>query len=185
MKMTLRNNHIVPVDLAVYEVQAQRDTDTSAVSAMTTGAGDVSNTAGDSPLLYPQDIPIFNELWAPKQVRRLLLEPGRAITLYLKAPGFVFEDSLSDTLPAKFQTQFNTRGFFIRVMGTVTHSATVASEQGYGKGGVDIAMERTYRLRYDAGAEIKFIHTNVSGLKVPTGGAKLSNKPLAGIQELA
>lgn len=179
--LTCRNNYQVPVDVSIYLVKVKNDTSIIPTTAFTDGLADVGSPTSTSPLVYLTDSPIFNDLWKITNTYKFKLSPGQQKSYSASTPKFMYDPSLTDVHGLVYQRKNKTMAFIVRVEGVIGHDTT-ADEQGCLAAGVDVMFDRTFKVKYQAGADIKYIHV-VNSASTFTNGGVVSNKPVSDNQQ--
>ncbi len=175
--MKVRNNYQVPCSCTIYLVQPKEDTSISPTTAFTNGLIDQGNPTFNSPLVFITDSIQFKDLWKITKSARYVLQPGDVASLTYNGKKFQYDPSLVDSHALTFQNRFGGAVFIIRVDGPLGHD-TVADEQGQMLAGLDYQMDRTFIVKYSAGADIHNINVTDSSDSFTNGGV-CSNMPLA------
>lgn len=184
LHVTIRCNYNLPVEVTVYRCDVKADTDQNPSDCLASGTPDMTNATSTNPLIYPSDINLLNDLWYVKKIHRSLIQAGaqRTFTMSVDKP-FNYDPHLTDTHALSFQRVFYGTAMLFRYRGVPAHDS-VADEQGLQNCEVDVEMRRTWKVKYNAGADIKYIYTDTSGLDTFTNTANISNKPKAEINIL-
>lgn len=181
--LTLRANYLVPVNYTVYLCTMRDDTDFSPISAYTEGIKDITASGATivNTLLYPTDVPLCTALYHWKRVKHGLLQPGGQVVCSHSSKRFAYDTSVTDTHDLSFQKQYGAFFFYVRCTGVVSHDS-IMSQFGYANARLDVLFERSHKIVYDAGADIKFIRTVTNGGTVFTNQAVITNKAAASNQ---
>lgn len=153
---TIRNNFQVPVKVSAYICRPKDDTSITPYTAFQNGLADVGNPSNVSPLVHLTDSPQFNDIWAIEKTVKCFLQPGQQKTVSHSVRPFSYDPSLFDSHALNYQKAFLSYIIFVRIEGVISHD-TVAVEVGRQSCGVDIEVDRTFEVRYPAGADIKYI----------------------------
>lgn len=177
------NNNQVPVQVSVYTCSVKRDTNFTVESIFGAIDSDMSNVTTTSPFLYPSDIPAIDDLWTINKTTKCILQPGRNKVLIMSSNKMVnYDPSLSDSHNLQNQKAFDSKQFYIRINGVLAHDSA-ADEQAFINAGVDIRWKTTYKVQYNAGANIKFVFVDDNMNSSFTNGGQVSNKPVSGQQQ--
>jgi len=155
-KMILRNNYQAPVNVRIYKVTNKVDTNLTPTVAFTNGLADIGNPSATSCLVYPTDSPQFNDLWKIQDTKKVVLQGGQTVEMSHSTGWFDYDPSVSDSHASTFQKSFKAYCYLVRVEGTVGHD-NAADEQGTLRGGVDMQLNRTYKVKYNGGVELDYI----------------------------
>lgn len=159
--ITFRNNYSVPVKLELWICRPKADTDQAPVNAITNGFADIGGLAITDPLSKPLDSFILRDLWTLKKKKKVILQPGQSCTSYHSEKPFSFDTSLVDTHNLSYIKQFKANSWLYRVEGVLAHDS-VADQQGHQKAGVDLTLDKTFVIKYDAGIDLNFVITSNS-----------------------
>lgn len=176
-KIHLRNNYQVPADVTVYKVRLKGDTSIAPLTAFTNGLADVGNPGSSSPLVYLTDSEQFKELYSIESSKSFRLSPGAARTMSQSLKNLLYDPSARDSHTVTYQRAHRNMFFIVRVEGVVGHDSSIA-EYGVLQAGVDILIDRTFKVKYPAGADIKWIVVNDSSDTFTNGGV-VSSKPVS------
>lgn len=160
LNITTRANYTTPAEIVMYACRVKDDTSQTPLALMQAGDSDVSNVDLNNPQLYPSDIPLVTDLWKLKVLKKRHLEPGQqcSASISVKKP-FTYDPHVSDTHNLTYQRRYGGCGILLGVNGGLAHDTTL-DEQGLADTQVDIMIKRTYRVKYNAGASIKYIYVN-------------------------
>lgn len=175
-KLHVRNNYQVPVDVTIYKIRLKGDTSITPLTSFTNGLADVGNPGSSSPLVYLSDSEQFKELYTIEQSKSFRLSPGSTRTMSQSLKNLLYDPSARDSHTLTYQRAHRNMWFIVRVEGVVGHDSTL-SEIGVLEAGVDILVDRTFRVKYPAGADIKWIVVNDSSDTFTNGGV-VSSKPV-------
>lgn len=164
LEMEIRSNYLTPTHVTAYDCRVRRDTASSPSSAFTQGDTDTSNKTFASVCLYPTDIPLVNDLWKLKKVYDGIIPAGgsRKVKIIINK-SFKYDPSLSDSQNLQYQKTFMASGVYLRYHGALAHDTSL-NEQGLQGAQIDYLIKRTWKVRYDGGADIKFIFIDDDGL---------------------
>lgn len=176
-KIELTNNYQVPVDVCIYRCHIRDDTTISPDTAWSGGMTDISNVGRDNVNIYPSDSQQFVDLWRVEKTLKKTLQPGRSMSTSHSTKSFQYDPSLSDSHTSTYQTRNKAFVFLVVVQGVIGHD-TSANEIGLLQAGVDIKLSRTFEVKYNAGADIKFIYSTTT-LNSFTNGGVVSSKPVS------
>lgn len=177
-KMTVTNNYQVPVVITLYSYRVRSDTSITPASAFSAGLTDVGNPSTTSLLVYPSDSKQLSDLWRVEKSKTVYLMPGKRTTIICSNKPFLYDPSLYDSHALSYQKIFKSSCFAIRVEGPVGHDTT-ADEQGQLAAGVDVCIDHTYEILYDAGAGIRFITVDTTGMNGFTNSGVISSMPVS------
>ncbi len=174
-KILVRNNYQVPCSVSVYSCRPKVDTSISPGSAWSGGLVDIGNPGQTNPLVYLTDSVQFNDLWSIERSKRVILEPGQMCAMTTTAKPFQYDPTLADSHNTQYQKMFQAHSWHLHIQGVIGHD-TVEDEQGILQAGVDFVVDNTYIVKYPAGADIVYLHTNDESSTFTNGGV-ISNKP--------
>ncbi len=181
--VTYSANYSLPAHVTIYQCVAKKDTSLTPINLITSGLADITSSGviGD-PLLYPTDFELLTNIYDVKRIFSGRIDAGASKTVGISVPPFTVDPSFFDVHGLSYQTILNSTGFLTRISGVVAHDANLANTKyGLCPGVLDRLYKKTFRVKYDAGADIKFIHT-LSSLDPFTTESEVCNKPLAGQQ---
>lgn len=181
-KLSLRNNYISDVKVKVYYCTNREDTDLTPLQAWTAGLPDGSNMTQITQLLnYPNDHALFRDLWKTKVVFDSTLSPGQSAKLTNTVKDIHYNPAIFDSQIEEYQTDIKSGGYLVVYSGTSGHDASVNA--GLLPAGLDAIAENTYVVEYQAGTNIKYVHS-VNSLPTMTD-PKQSHQPMADNQEFS
>lgn len=166
------NNFATPVWCDIYCLVPKKDTSLSPTQAFNNGLDSITNgtdaVSNTSVHVYLSWSPDFRALWEIKSHKKVCLAPGESVTLgYSKK--FKYEPNVTDHHTPAYQSKYGGHNYGIRVEGTLGHSETTSTNVGTGIAGVDLLIDTTLRVRYDAGLKtVSYEVENTSGAQ--TGG---------------
>ncbi len=175
--INIRNNYQVPVNVRLYIYKVKEDTALSPSTCYISGLVDIGGLADTSPLAYPSDSHILNEVWSVAKSSRFRLNPGNERSISYLCKKFTYDPSVGDTHSLEYQRSFDGSYFAIRIEGVSAHDP-IADEQGISPAGVDVIINSTWEILYPAGGDIKFIVANDTS-DAFSNSALVTNKPIA------
>lgn len=155
-KIKLSNNFRTPVNVRFYILETRDDTSLTPNSAYQNGLADVGGPSASSPLVYPTDSPQLMELFKIARSEVMTLEAGQSKDYSYSCKPFDYDPSISDNHNLEYQKAFNGSAILIRVEGPLGHDGTL-DEQGILQSELDVMVNSTWKVLYDAGAEVKDI----------------------------
>jgi len=183
-RLTLRNNYQVPVNLKVYICTPKDDTNLTCQVAFTQGLADMGNPTNTSPLVHLTDSIQFNDLYTIVKSKSELLEPGEGMVCNHAGKPFQYDPSFVDSHALSFQKKYMSVQYVIRVEGVIGHDSVDTGDHNILGAGVDWIADRTYEIRYAAGADLHNI-TIADGADTFANVGLISNKPLADNQSFS
>lgn len=157
-KLLLRNNYQSDVKVKVYLCHAKDDSNVSPEGAWSNAIADGSNLSALTELQqYPTDYDLFNDLYRSKVVVNTTLAPGQSITTANTEKDIEYNSAVMDTQSLTYQKQNKMFGWLVVISGTTMHNPATGV-QSLGAGGVDALTSTTYRVKYDAGINIRYIY---------------------------
>ncbi len=160
--ITCKNNYKVPVNVKVYLCRVRSDTDQSPAAAITAGFADIGSLGVDDPLSHATDSRILTDLWHMKLKMNRILQPGQLYKMSHREKEFSYDTSFVDTHSLEHVKIFNSYSWLIRIEGTPCHDST-AAEYGTQKCGVDIMVNKFFKIIYDAGVDLNLVQTENNG----------------------
>ncbi len=79
MELTIRANYLLPVYYTIYYGKAKQDTNVDPETAYVQGVGDVSADNILNILMRPTDVPLVQDLWGLKTVKKGYLKAGEQV----------------------------------------------------------------------------------------------------------
>lgn len=175
LKIKIRANYEIPLNVCVYHCSVKEDTSNSPVTIFSNGDTTISNSTSNSPFLYPSDLPLFNDLWKIEKTEKCVIQAGREKEFNIYNDKMItYDPSLTDAHSLTYQKNNGAKALFCRVWGCIAHDS-VADEQGLQDVQYDFQMMRSYTLKYNAGADIKYVYVDETGLSTFTTGANVCN----------
>lgn len=181
--VTCVNNYQTSVHAKLYLTYPKDDTDQSPVSAWNNGLQDGSNLLAITDVgSYPTDFNLAKDLYSWKVVKNVLLKPGQKMTASHTCKGFDFDPSTVDTHNLLYQKEYKAFSFVLVIQGELAHDSVVTSQQLSVPGGIDYQYKTVYKVRYNAGKNISFVHVDNLQGTVFTNSGVMSQKPLVANQ---
>ncbi len=183
MHLKFRANYLIPVHYAIYHCRIKTATSQSPDALYTTGVPKHSSglTASDI-LIYPTDITEVTAIWSIKRIKQGLLQPGSEVHCRHGGAAFNYDPSITDAVSFENQPRFKSWGYFVNIYGVLSHEETADAPVliGIGPAALDVQIDRTWEVEYDAGTNFSFLHTaGAGGDNFGTGNAVNSNKAAA------
>lgn len=176
IKFLARNNYQSPVKVKLYVCTVKDDTSIDPVVAYGNGLADIGAPSSTSTLVYLTDSPQFNDLWKIHSSESATLQPGEEMKITYSPDKFQYDPSLVDSHTQSFQTRYKGCCIVVRIEGVIGHDTTL-DQQGSLQGGIDWQMDRTYVVKYSAGADIEYLVVNDQSSTFTNGGVA-SQKPI-------
>lgn len=160
-ELTCANNYQIPTKVRIYWCAPKEDTSINPATAWSSGLTDVSAAlATTDPLVYPTDAPLFNDLWKIERVDKGLIKPGDVMISRYSCKGkFSYDPSVVDSHNLSYQRKYKGVVVLLVVEGVVGHDPT-ANQVGILQSGIDTIFNTVHRVKYSAGADIKFVYTD-------------------------
>lgn len=160
--LDVRNNATLPVHVDFYYLKPKKDTTLGPDEVYYTGLKENGATDVQAiytgtayyihPCFWPTDSKLFTQMYEIIKHDKVMLNPGDewkgSYDLKLRA----YDPNLNDETGTTLK-EVDTRFFFVRLQGVVTHHDTDASVVGYGDGQIDIIKCTKWQMKY-AGSEI-------------------------------
>lgn len=181
-KITCRNNFQVPAHVSIYICVPKQDTSITPTTAWSNGLTDSSNGTTSNINSFPTDSLQFTDLWRIQKTRKKVVQPGSTWSLNHSVKPFSYDPSLIDDHSFSYQRLFRGWSYLVVVQGVCGHDSTTTTTTGILQAGVDFVVERTFEVRYNAGADIKYTYY-ASALGTLTTGGVVSQKPVADNQK--
>lgn len=176
MSLDIRNNYQSDVRVLVYLCKVKDDTDQTALQAWTAGIADGGNaTAITQPNQYPTDYNLVKDLYSLKRLKDVQLRAGQHCSVSHCERNIEYDSSTVDTHNLSYQKEYKAFQFLVVVQGVIAHDGSL-SQYGLIGAGVDIENKLRYKVVYNAGVNIDYIHLD-NNLQTFTNGAVQSNKP--------
>ncbi len=175
-QLTLKNNYDAPVRVSIYKCRPKGETSITAKNAVIAGLVDLGSSLTEkTPMLSPLDSIQFKDLYMTQVFKRKLLA-GQTLSVKDFVGSFQYDPSFTDSHALAYQPRYGGLTYLVRVEGELAHDS-VAAEYGNLGGGVDYTNFRKHIVKYDAGADIKFIEV-VDGNDSFTNGGVVSSVDL-------
>ncbi len=177
LKLLIKNNYQSDCKVRVYLCTVKDDTDQDPATAWSAAVFDGGNLVSRNTLSqYPTDYNLVNDLWNLKLVSNTSISPGESIKINHSVSEVDYNPATVDTHNLGYQKEYKSFGFLVTNQGTLGHD-TVADEQGMLQSGLDIEQHRVYKISYDAGVNISYIHV-VNTLDTFTNTGVESHQPI-------
>lgn len=155
---TFKNSYDIPVYITVWVHEPKGAHSTSVVQAFQDGCAD--NASGALTVTDPQvelrDSRLVGQLWTRKKTVKKLLNPGQQLVVNYCTKGFKYDPAFADIITSSYQQRFHTFSMDCKVEGVLGHNATL-SVQGLMIGSVDVLAQRSWKVIYDAGIDLKYV----------------------------
>jgi len=162
LSMNFQNNYQSNCHLTVYLCKVKDDTDSSPNTAWTNGIADGGNAVSVSSLnQYPSDYNLVKDLYSLKRLKKVVLKPGQSVVCSHTEKDINYDPSTVDSHNLVYQKEYKSFHFLYVIQGGVAHDSSL-DEQGYMPSGVDIEVKRQYKVIYNAGTNIDFIHLSTT-----------------------
>lgn len=177
-KLTLRNNYQVPVEISIYNCQCKTDTSIDPFTAWSNGLADTCNVSYSNDLTYPTDSDQIVSLWNILKTTKKQLEPGESLVITHSVDKFDYDPAVADSQIETYRKEHKGFAFMIAITGVLGHD-TSAAERTRLPAGVDYELDRVSKVKYDAGANIKYIYCVDNSASSFTNGGVVSLKPIS------
>lgn len=176
--VTFRNNYMTTIEATVYLCQVKDDTDLAPLTAWANGLSDGTNLTSIFDLgQYPSDYDVVKDLYKLKVAKKVILAPGESCSTFHKTGAFEYSPSTVDAHPVAYQTEYKSFDWLVVAKGCVGHDVGISSIANM-PGGLDVSWTNVYKVKYDAGVNIRFTHVdNSNAASFPNGGV-MSQKPI-------
>lgn len=175
--LLIRNNYQVPVKVTCYTCVCKDDTTITPTTAFTDGLTDAGNPSSSSPLVYLTDSEEFNDLWKIESSKSKVLMPGVQFHVSKSIKDIMYSPAVADSHALDYQRRLHSYVLVVRIEGMLGHDSS-ADQQGFVQAGVDLAWDTTYKVIYNAGADIFTIYVD-DGSDSFTNGGLVSSMPVA------
>lgn len=153
-KLSLKNSHMVPVNVKVYLCKLKHDTAAGVLSEYTNILADQCTTAGadtESIMMYLTDAERLRENWNIDCVIDKRLVHGQMCSTSHSTGEFDWDASHVD-YDTDYQTGYKYFLWVIRINGDIAHdSVNATTETGIGSAGVDYMIENKAEILYNSG----------------------------------
>lgn len=174
-----KNNYNVPVRCTIYLCIPRVDTTITPVTAMTNGLTDMGSGLGSTTaMITPRDSIQFNDLWRVKYKVTKELVAGQTMKASYRTGSFQYDPSLVDSHTSTFQRAYKGHSYLVRVEGVLGHDTT-ADQQGFLAAGVDVVKMTIITVKYEAGADIKYLEVVDDASGFTNGGVVSSYSDVA------
>lgn len=166
----VQNNYNVPVKVTIYKCAPKDDTNITPKQAVINGLTDMgSGLTEQTPMLTPFDSSQFRDLWSVLKTTKRTLKAGQGFTVKNFVRSFQYDPSFGDSHSLANQSRYGAHHYLVRVEGVVGHDTTNA-EYGNLQGGIDYVHVMKFVIKYDAGADIKYIEVDDGNNSFTNGG---------------
>lgn len=176
-QVVARNNYNVPLNLRMYICVPKVDTSISPTSAWSNGLTDQNNPSIYYPNVYPTDSKQFNELWSIDSSKKVLLNPGQQCVMsFSSARPFSYDPSLEDNHGFTYMKDWYPAVCLTQIHGVIAHDSAL-DEQGSIGCGIDVVVDTTIKIEYNAGGPPLDDITVSNASATPTNGFVVGNRP--------
>lgn len=181
--VTMVNNYATSLHAKLYLCYTKDDTSIDPVTAWGGGIVDGSNLSGLADIgSYPTDFDLAKDLYSWKVVKDVLLKPGQKLTATHSCKGFEYSPSTVDQHALIYQKEYKSFAFVLVLRGELGHDTVITNEQLAVPGGVDWMYKTVYKVRYNAGKNISFVHVDNNLGTAFTNSGVMSQKPITANQ---
>lgn len=177
-RLIVKNNYQVPCYIRIYDCYPKVDTGLSVEDCFDDALLDQGNPSNTSPLVFLSDCLQLRDMWSCKCVYKGVLGVGKTVVRNSFSRDFQYDFNVVDEHAVAFQRRYGGHNWFITLTGCLAHDNTVATEQGIAQGGIDYIHDTVYKIKYDAGKDLKDISINDNSDTFTTLAVQ-SNKPRA------
>lgn len=180
IKVLVRSNYQVPVNLTMYYWKAKADTGLTSETCRTNGLADVGNPTASSISVYPTDSAQLVDMYKSYKTVSCTLDAGKQKTMSVTLPSFNFDPSLDDSHSDTYQSQHYAGQIMFRINGAMCHESNGANQYGRVNTGIDYEVEIIHKCEYEAGARLKTVSiTDGRNTSFTSGAGFITNKPVA------
>lgn len=184
-RINIRANYNQDCRYWVYLCKVKMDTDLTPSVLWSDGVSDATNGIVNDVLIYPSDSHSLNEIWDVKIAKKGLLLAGRQISCsYNDNKPHFFDPALIDAQSTNYSRKNHAFAFLVRVCGVVGHDVIDNTLHGVAETAVDVETFQYYKIKYNAGMDVSYVH-QVDGGDDMTTGTMTCNKPSALVQDIA
>lgn len=156
----VRNAARTDVDVKLYSLGVKGSHAIAADTAYSNGLADEGNPTNTSILLYPEDSRQLWQLWKKLKYERKILKPGASMSMEFTSPWFEYDPSVQDSVALAYQASAHSSAYLYEIMGTVSHDITTTGNVGTSAAAIDYIFRTEVQVKYEAGADVKFIFLN-------------------------
>lgn len=177
-KLTIRNNYQVPCKLKVYLCKPKSDTSNTPSAFVTSGLTDSSNGSILNTNMYATDSPHLQEAYTIVKTKTYEIQAGKEIQCTHSEKEFNYSPDFVDSHALTYQKAYKSFVWLLVLQGTLAHDSVINTEQGITQASIDIMVDLVYRVKYNAGMDLKYIYID-QALDTFTNSAVISNKPVS------
>lgn len=175
-KLTIRNNYQVPCKLKVYLCKPKSDTSNTPSAFVTSGLTDSSNGSISNTNMYATDSPHLTEAYSIVKTKTYEIQAGKEIQCTHSEKEFNYSPDFVDSHALTYQKAYKAFVWLLVLQGTLAHDSVINTEQGITQSSIDILVDLVYKIKYNAGMDLKYTYIDQS-LDTFTNSAVVSNKP--------
>lgn len=173
------NNYQTSCDVKIYECHVKDDTNTTVLGAWSAGLVSGTNLTATTDLgQYPSDYDVVNDLWRLKLVKSCRLKPGMSCGTATSTPAFEYASNTVDSHALNYQKEYKAMAYLVVITGALAHD-TAVDQQTHADCGVDIKIQKIYKVKYDAGINVRFTHVDNQMDTGFTNLGVMSQKPIS------
>lgn len=176
-KILITNNYQVPVYVHLYSCTPKVDQADNAANLFATGLVDQQNPLNTSVLINFKDSIDMKSLWNCKLIKKGLLKPGSTYVGSRFHKQFDYNFGVTDEHTLPYQKRYGGHNWVVRITGVLGHDIGGGTGVGSMSCGVDIAINTTYKFKYDAGKDLHDI-TVSDNADAPVSGFVKSAVPV-------
>lgn len=173
-----RNNYGTTMEVTIYKCLVKEDTNNNPITAWASGIPDGSNLSTPNDLgQYPTDYDLVNDLWKLTVAKKVVLQPGQAVKAFHKTGAFEFASSTVDTHALAYQKEYKSFEWLVIAKGVHGHDTSFLQVANM-PGGIDFSWTNVYKVKYDAGINIRFVHVDNGNADTFSNAGVMSQKPM-------
>lgn len=145
------NQYAYDVKVKMYMCTVKEDTNTSPSSAYGSGVADLDATFDkNTPMLWPADSKVLNDIWKVTLVKSKVLKPGESCFTKSACPYVSFDPATIDVHASAYQKALKSTVCLVRIEGTMAIDSSL-DEVGTTAGKVAYEVYSTFTVMYDSG----------------------------------
>lgn len=169
VSVIVRNRGRTPCVFGAYLCMCKDDTSTTVTAAYTAGFDNVVETTlgvpnNETPLFYNNDSDVLKSLYKITRTKKFKLEPGQGRNFVFYTRGFNYNPAILDTQADDYQPDFAGSSIMYRVQGVPGNDSTLGTaELGLVPGSITVCTTLEWKVRYEAGVNLKRITVDDTG----------------------
>lgn len=154
-KIMVVNNYNVAVNVEIFSCFPRNATSIPPQQAWANGLADNGGLSQTSPLTYVSDSAELTDIWEIRKVCKGRLLPAQMKMCTATTPEFSYQIATADNHTLAYQRNQGGHGWLVRLVGSIGHDNTTSNLINTIPGGIDWMTDVTYKIKYDAGKDLK------------------------------